>query len=102
MIAHMRSRLRCVADYCRSDRLQKTVVEILKTLVVCSGSACDKFGGCRSLVVNNAIYLALATLWFLTLAVPARALDPDQPASSYIRTHFTTDDGLPGTVVGQM
>jgi signal transduction histidine kinase/ligand-binding sensor domain-containing protein len=31
--------------------------------------------------------------------VPARALDPNQPASSFIRTHFTTDDGLPGSVV---
>ena len=44
-------------------------------------------------------YLALATLWLLTSGVPARALDPNQPASSFIRTHFTTDDGLPGSVV---
>src|SRR5215217_2342593 len=66
------------------------------------GSACDKFGVCRLLVVNNAIYLALATLWLLTSGVPARALDPNQPASSFIRTHFTTDDGLPGLVVDKM
>ena len=52
--------------------------------------------------MNNAIYLAFAALWLLTLVVPARALDPNQPASSFIRTHFTTDKGLPGTVVGQM
>lgn len=30
--------------------------------------------------------------------VPVRALDPKQPASSF-RTHFTTDNGLPATVV---
>jgi signal transduction histidine kinase/ligand-binding sensor domain-containing protein len=60
-----------------------------------------KFGVCRSLIVKIR-FLALATLWLLTFGVPARALDPNQPASSYIRTHFTTDDGLPGTVVGQI
>ena len=34
--------------------------------------------------------------------VPARALDPNQPANSLLRTHFTTEDGLPGTVVDQV
>ncbi len=32
---------------------------------------------------------------------PIRALDPTQPASSFLRTHFTTDSGLPGAVVDQ-
>jgi ligand-binding sensor domain-containing protein/signal transduction histidine kinase len=36
------------------------------------------------------------------LSVPALALDPNQPASSFLRTHFTTDDGLPGAVVDQI
>ena len=34
--------------------------------------------------------------------VPARALDPNQPANSLLRTHFTADDGLPGAVVDQV
>src|SRR5215213_3630049 len=46
--------------------------------------------------------LALATLWILMSGVSVRALDPNQPASSFLRTHFTTDDGLPGAVVDQM
>jgi ligand-binding sensor domain-containing protein len=40
-----------------------------------------------------------ASLWVLLLVIPARALDPSQPASSFLRTHFTTDEGLPGAVV---
>ncbi|HKR12912.1 MAG TPA: two-component regulator propeller domain-containing protein, partial [Pyrinomonadaceae bacterium] len=28
-----------------------------------------------------------------------RALDPNQPASSFLRTHFTIDEGLPGAVI---
>ena len=35
------------------------------------------------------------------LGAPASALDPNLPASSFVRTHFTTDDGLPGAVVGK-
>jgi signal transduction histidine kinase/ligand-binding sensor domain-containing protein len=31
--------------------------------------------------------------------VHVRALDPNQPASSFLRTHFTTDEGMPGAVV---
>lgn len=46
--------------------------------------------------------LTLATLWVFMLSAPARALDPNQPASSFIPTHFTTDQGLPGSVVGTM
>ncbi len=33
--------------------------------------------------------------------MPASALDPNQPASSFLRTHFTADDGLPGAVIDQ-
>ncbi|HYV13010.1 MAG TPA: two-component regulator propeller domain-containing protein [Pyrinomonadaceae bacterium] len=47
-------------------------------------------------------FLLLASLWLLLSALPARALDPNQPASSFLRTHFTTDEGLPGPVVGQI
>jgi signal transduction histidine kinase/ligand-binding sensor domain-containing protein len=43
----------------------------------------------------------LATLWLLMLAGPAAALDPTQPADSFLRTHFTKDNGLPGPVVDQ-
>jgi len=54
-------------------------------------------------VVNDKTkFLLLASLWLLLSALPARALDPNQPASSFLRTHFTTDEGLPGPVVGQM
>jgi len=54
--------------------------------------------------VNNANKIrcpVLAALWFLILSVPAFALDPNQPANSFLRTHFTTDDGLIGAVVDQ-
>jgi signal transduction histidine kinase/ligand-binding sensor domain-containing protein len=43
--------------------------------------------------------LILVTLW---LSVSVHALDPNQPASSLISTHFTTDDGLPGSVVDRI
>jgi signal transduction histidine kinase/ligand-binding sensor domain-containing protein len=55
--------------------------------------------------VNNANKircLVLATLWFLVLSVPALALDTNQPESGFLRTHFTTDDGLPGGVVNKI
>jgi ligand-binding sensor domain-containing protein/signal transduction histidine kinase len=51
---------------------------------------------------NKVIFLLLATLWLLGLSVPALALNPNQPANSLLRTHFTTDDGLPGAVVDQI
>lgn len=47
-------------------------------------------------------FLLLASLWLLLSVLPARALDPNQPVSSFLRTHFTTDEGLPGPVVGQI
>ena len=47
-------------------------------------------------------YIVLVTLWVLLPGVAVRALDPNQPASSFIRTHFTTDDSLPGAVVDQI
>jgi len=31
--------------------------------------------------------------------VPAHGLDPNQPVSSFVRTQFNTDNGLPGTIV---
>jgi signal transduction histidine kinase/ligand-binding sensor domain-containing protein len=43
--------------------------------------------------------LAIALVWVSLAALPAVALDPRQPFSSYIRTRFTTDDGLPASVV---
>ena len=46
--------------------------------------------------------LVLASLWVLLLVIPARALDPNQPASSFLRTHFTIDEGLPGPVVDRI
>ena len=54
-------------------------------------------------VVNEKTrYLVLATLWVLLFVIPARALDPKQPANSFLSTHYTLEDGLPGTVVDQM
>jgi signal transduction histidine kinase/ligand-binding sensor domain-containing protein len=35
------------------------------------------------------------------LGVSVRALDPNQPANSFLRTQFTTDNGLPAAVVDQ-
>lgn len=46
--------------------------------------------------------LILATFWVFVLTAPARALDPNQPATSFISAHITTDQGLPGSVVGQV
>ncbi len=48
--------------------------------------------------INKTTWI-LATLWVLLLGVPARAVDPNQPASTFIRTHISTDQGLPGSVV---
>lgn len=45
----------------------------------------------------------LGTLFLvLLLATPALALDPNQPAKSLLRTHFTADDGLFGAIVDQI
>src|SRR5882724_9345490 len=46
--------------------------------------------------------LVFATLWVLTLGISVRALDPNQPATDFLRTHFGSDDGLPGGVVDQI
>src|SRR5262249_38420533 len=47
--------------------------------------------------MKNSILAALI-LFFVTHS--AHALDPSQPVSSYIRTHFTeSDNGLPSNVV---
>lgn len=44
--------------------------------------------------------VALASLFVFLSGVPVRALDPNQPAGSFLRTHFTPDNGgFPGTVV---
>jgi ligand-binding sensor domain-containing protein/signal transduction histidine kinase len=51
---------------------------------------------------NKIIGLLLGTLWFFVFNVPALALDPGQPASSFLRTHFTPDEGLPGAVVDRI
>lgn len=52
--------------------------------------------------INKTRCLVLATLCVFLLGVSVRALDPNQPASSFLRTHFTTDDGLSGSVVDQI
>jgi hypothetical protein len=51
---------------------------------------------------NKIICPVLATLWFLVLSVPVRALEPRQPENGLLRTRFNTDDGLPGGVVNQI
>lgn len=52
--------------------------------------------------VKNVENLVLASLFVLLSVAPARALDPKQPANSFLRTHYTTDEGLPGAVVDQV
>ncbi|HET9710989.1 MAG TPA: two-component regulator propeller domain-containing protein, partial [Pyrinomonadaceae bacterium] len=49
--------------------------------------------------IANSVFAAFVLL-FLTHS--AHALDPSQPFSSYIRTRFTADDGLPHHVVNQI
>ncbi|HEX2268743.1 MAG TPA: two-component regulator propeller domain-containing protein, partial [Pyrinomonadaceae bacterium] len=44
-------------------------------------------------------WLVLAALWVLIFDLPARALDPNQPASSFLRTNYNIETGLPGEVV---
>jgi signal transduction histidine kinase/ligand-binding sensor domain-containing protein len=44
--------------------------------------------------------VVLATLSVFIFTIPAAALDPNQPASGFIKTHITTDNGLPASVVG--
>lgn len=46
--------------------------------------------------------LMLATFWVFISGVPARASDSVPPVSSLLRAHFTIEEGLPGSVVGQM
>src|ERR1700754_1994111 len=47
--------------------------------------------GCKVAMVLAAVALACC--------VPAHALDPNQPATSYLRTTFTVEDGLSSNVV---
>jgi len=46
--------------------------------------------------------VVLAVLWILNLVVSVRALDPNQPPTSFLRAHFTSDDGLYGPVVNHI
>ena len=46
--------------------------------------------------------VTVTTLWLSIATTSALAVDPGLPFSSYIRTHFTTDDGLPSGVVGNL
>ncbi|HEV2863719.1 MAG TPA: two-component regulator propeller domain-containing protein [Pyrinomonadaceae bacterium] len=44
----------------------------------------------------------LAILWVVAADVSARALDPDPAAAGdFLRTHFTTDGGLPNAIIDQ-
>ena len=52
--------------------------------------------------MNNIKSLILAAIWVFMSSASAHALDPNQPVSSFLRTHFTSDDGLPGSVVDQV
>ena len=45
---------------------------------------------------------APAAIWVAIAVSPAFALDPSLPFSAYVRTHFTTEDGLPAGVVDQI
>src|SRR6266567_2889400 len=52
--------------------------------------------------VNIARLLSLCALVLLFSASSVWALDPSQPMSSYIRTHFSDVDGLPANHVHQI
>ncbi len=52
-------------------------------------------------VVKKIRRLALTVLAVFLAGVPVCALDPNLPASSLLRTHYTTDNGLPALVVDQ-
>jgi hypothetical protein len=47
----------------------------------------------------SAIPALMAALWVLPAGRPAFAVNPNQPFSNYIRTHFTTDERSPASVV---
>lgn len=51
--------------------------------------------------MNAVKKILFASLFIFPLGVPVLALDPNQPASSFLRTHFTIDNGLPAAVVDQ-
>jgi signal transduction histidine kinase/ligand-binding sensor domain-containing protein len=42
------------------------------------------------------------TILLLFAALPSYAVDPGQPFSSYIRTHFTSNDGLPADIIDEI
>jgi signal transduction histidine kinase/ligand-binding sensor domain-containing protein len=46
--------------------------------------------------------VAVTNLWVLLSGVPVAATDSNNGGNAYLRTHFTTDDGLPGAVVDQI
>ncbi|HXI92309.1 MAG TPA: two-component regulator propeller domain-containing protein [Blastocatellia bacterium] len=55
--------------------------------------------------MNNAKKIGgvlFAALWILIFGNYTFALDPNQAASNFLRTHFTTDEGLPGSVVDRI
>ena len=52
--------------------------------------------------MNTAKGLILTILCILMSGAPVLALDPNQPVNSFLRTHFTTDEGLPGAVTGEV
>jgi ligand-binding sensor domain-containing protein/signal transduction histidine kinase len=57
----------------------------------------------QALCFRLLLTLLLASLSILVFCVPVCALDPNQPAGSFLRTHFTPDNGgFPGTVVDQV
>jgi signal transduction histidine kinase/ligand-binding sensor domain-containing protein len=60
----------------------------------------------RSAAVNKTAKIiglvAVTNLWLVLLGIPVAATDSSQPANAYLRTHFTTDDGLIGSVVDQI
>jgi signal transduction histidine kinase/ligand-binding sensor domain-containing protein len=62
-------------------------------------SAWGRLGVAKKMKIGNLI--AAAGLLFM-VAIPACAVDPNQPVSSYIRTRFTNDDGLPSNIVDQI
>jgi hypothetical protein len=51
---------------------------------------------------NYTHHRSLCALVLLAAARPAIALDPRQPAASYLRHTFTTEDGLPLNVVNDV
>jgi signal transduction histidine kinase/ligand-binding sensor domain-containing protein len=63
----------------------------------------ERFGSVCAVNVKMKIGSSIAVAMLLLFtALPSCAVDPNQPFGNYIRTRFTSDDGLPADIVDEM